>query len=202
MSLGSGREGIDRAGVHLLVEEFTGLSTVRHCARSALSVLGLPPAPILTGPDREPLWPDGVIGSLTHCQGYRAAAVTNSVEEIAAIGIDAEPDIPLPEEVLEYVSRATERDGLASVSHVDVNLGRLLFSAKESVYKAWFPLMRRWLGFGEVEVELDLEAGEFTAHFRVPGPVLAGRRLDSVSGRWAAGRGLLVTAIVLPHDSL
>jgi 4'-phosphopantetheinyl transferase EntD len=51
--------------------------TVRHCARRALDELGLPPAAIPPGGHREPLWPPGVVGSLTHCTGYRAAAVAH-----------------------------------------------------------------------------------------------------------------------------
>lgn len=50
--------------------------TVRHCARLALQQLGLPPVPILKGETGEPCWPDGVVGSLTHTQGYRGAVVT------------------------------------------------------------------------------------------------------------------------------
>ena len=50
-------------------------AAVRHCARTALGRLGVPPVPILSGPDRAPRWPPGIIGALTHCEGYRAAAV-------------------------------------------------------------------------------------------------------------------------------
>src|SRR5689334_20163604 len=63
--------------------EFTG---VRVCARLALARGGLDPAPILPGPAGAPGWPQGVVGSMTHCDGYRAAAIGRS-EEFAAIGI-------------------------------------------------------------------------------------------------------------------
>jgi 4'-phosphopantetheinyl transferase EntD len=81
--------------------------TTRACARAALERLGLEPVPILSGRQGEPLWPDGVTGSLTHCPGYRAAAVVRTTDH-AAIGIDAELDGP----------------------------DRLIFSAREAVYKA------------------------------------------------------------------
>ncbi len=72
----------------------------------------------------------------------------------------------------------------------------LLFSAKESLYKTWFPLTRRWLGFDEAEVVLD-PAGTFTARLLVPaGPLPA-----LLPGRWAAAGGLVATAIVLPSRS-
>jgi 4'-phosphopantetheinyl transferase EntD len=85
--------------------EFT---TVRTCARIALGRLGLPPAPLLSGPKREPLWPAGVVGSITHCDGYRAAAVARA-SEVAAIGIDAEPHDPLPAGILDRVTLPAER---------------------------------------------------------------------------------------------
>ena len=52
--------------------------TVRHCARVAMEQLGVPPSPILKGEKGEPQWPRGVVGSLTHCEGYRAAVVGRS----------------------------------------------------------------------------------------------------------------------------
>jgi 4'-phosphopantetheinyl transferase EntD len=73
--------------------------------------------------------------------------------------------------------------------------GRVLFSAKESVYKAWFPLTRRWLGFEEACVSIDPADGSFTARLLVDGPVLGGRRLDVFAGSWLVRDGLIVTAV-------
>ncbi|MBO0877952.1 MAG: 4'-phosphopantetheinyl transferase, partial [Pseudonocardia sp.] len=66
---------------------------VRHCARQGLAALGIAPAAILSGSRREPLWPPGAVGSMTHCAGYRAAAVARA-SDVAAVGIDAEPHEP------------------------------------------------------------------------------------------------------------
>jgi 4'-phosphopantetheinyl transferase EntD len=63
--------------------------TARRCAREALAELGHPPAPIRRGPHREPQWPPGVAGAITHCAGYRAAAVA-PLTVLAALGIDAD----------------------------------------------------------------------------------------------------------------
>src|ERR1039458_9943593 len=68
--------------------EFT---TARACARKALAQLGLPPSPITNGERGEPRWPAGVVGSITHCDGYRACAIARSTEMVT-IGIDAEPN--------------------------------------------------------------------------------------------------------------
>jgi 4'-phosphopantetheinyl transferase EntD len=154
-------------------------STVRYCARQALKSLGLPASPILPGERGAPTWPSGVVGSMTHCLGYRAAALAFS-SDIVTIGIDAEPDEPLPDGVLDAIALPSER----SVH------GRLLFSAKESVYKAWFPLARVFLDFSEAE--LTFTDGEFSARILVPGPV------SGFSGRWLIRDGFVLTSIVVP----
>ena len=88
--------------------------TVRHCARLALGELGVPPAPILKGDKGEPCWPDGVVGSLTHCEGFRAAVVGRA-SEVRSVGIDAEPHGVLPNGVLDAVSLPAERRELAAM---------------------------------------------------------------------------------------
>jgi 4'-phosphopantetheinyl transferase EntD len=70
---------------------------------------------------------------------------------------------------------------------------------KESVYKAWFPLTSRWLGFEEACVDFDPASQSFTAWLLVTGPVVYGRALTGFTGRWLIGEGLIVTAIVIPN---
>ncbi|MFE1441956.1 4'-phosphopantetheinyl transferase [Streptomyces sp. NPDC058739] len=157
----------------------------RGCAHRALTGLGLAPVPVLRGPKREPLWPAGVTGSLTHCHGYRAAAVARQ-SDYASIGIDAEEDKPLPEGVVDRIALPAERAQLTRPGgpHWDT----LLFSAKESVYKAWFPLTGRWLGFEDAYLTLH-PGGTFEARLLVAGP------LRVFHGNWVARDGLLITAI-------
>ncbi|WP_314173806.1 4'-phosphopantetheinyl transferase family protein [Streptomyces winkii] len=173
---------------------------VRVCARSALAQLGLPPVPLVPGRRGAPRWPAGVVGSMTHCAGYRAAAVAREAD-VAGIGIDAEPDGPLPEGVLEAVSLPAERRALDALAarRPDVHWDRLLFSAKESVFKTWYPLTARELGFNEAEITFDAEAGTFDARLLVEGSVVGGSRLRHFAGRWASEAGVLATAIRLPH---
>jgi 4'-phosphopantetheinyl transferase EntD len=171
----------------------------RACARAALAQLGLPAAPILPGLRGAPQWPPGVVGTITHCDGYRASAVAHA-RDVLTLGLDAEPDGPLPGGVLDAVSLAEERDRLpglaAAAPHVPWD--RLLFCAKEAVYKAWFPLAGRWLGFEEAAITFAPDAGTFTARLLVPGPAVGGRPLDGFSGRWLARGGLLLAAIAVP----
>lgn len=176
--------------------EFT---TTRACARTALGRLGLPPVPIVPGPRGAPQWPAGVVGSMTHCAGYRACAVARD-QDLITIGLDAEPHGQLPGGVLEAVSLAEERERLAALAATvpGTHWDRMLFSAKESVYKAWFPLTGRWLGFEDASVTIDPEAGMFTARLLVEGPDLNGVPLTRFTGRWLVDGGLIITAIAVP----
>ncbi|MDL5204868.1 4'-phosphopantetheinyl transferase superfamily protein [Streptomyces sp. ALI-76-A] len=181
-------------------------AAVRSCARRAMGKLGVPPHPVLPGERGAPRWPESLTGSMTHCDGYCAAALAH-VGDLASLGIDAEPDGPLPEGVLDAVALPAERERLLRLAHDDpgTHWDRLLFSAKESVYKAWFPLTLRWLDFFEADIEILVGPGEglhgtFRAELLVPGPVVGGRRLGHLDGRWTVGRGLLATAVTVPHD--
>ena len=176
-------------------------ATGRACARTALARLGVPAAPILPGWRGAPQWPAGVVGSITHCAGYRASAVALD-RDVVTIGVDAEPNGPLPDGVLEVVASADEQAGLAALhaSAQGVCWDRMLFCAKESVYKAWFPLTRRPLGFRDARVEFDPAGAAFSARLLVDGPVLNGAVLAGFDGRWLAASGLLVTAIVVPRQ--
>ena len=173
--------------------------TARHCARAALTRLGLPPAPILPGERGAPQWPVGVVGSMTHCQGYRAAALGRA-GEVLTIGIDAEPHDVLPNGVLKSVSLPQEREQLTELArtHPGVCWDRLLFCAKESIYKAWYPLARQWLGFEDALVTFEPDTTGFSARLLVPGPTVAGRELTGFTGRFLADEAQLVAAIAVP----
>ena len=173
--------------------------TARRCARQALGRLGMPPVAIRTGAHREPLWPAGVVGALTHCRGYRAAAVARSAD-LVAVGIDAEPDEPLPDGVLRLLLGPGDDRVLAGLAAAGLpgHADRLLFSAKEAVYKAWFPLTGRWLGFPDASLRVDPAAGAFTAAIHVDGTRAdGGPALRLVHGRFAYAEGLVVTAVTV-----
>jgi enterobactin synthetase component D / holo-[acyl-carrier protein] synthase len=172
--------------------------TGRACARRALGILGVEAGPILSGERGEPLWPAGVVGSITHCDGYRAGAVARAAD-LVAVGIDAEPHEPLPDGLLGGVARSEEAQVLAELRRAQptVHWDRLLFSAKESVYKAWYPLAERWLGFEDATLTVDPDARTFAARLLVEGPSVGDRRLSGFEGRWLVRDGLVLTAIAL-----
>jgi 4'-phosphopantetheinyl transferase EntD len=186
-------------------------SAGRACARAALAQLGHGPVAILRDTRYgAPVWPDGVVGSITHCQGYRAAAVAHA-GDILGLGIDAEPHEPLPDGVIGVIhSTDRERAALAALreAHPGTHWDRLLFSAKETFYKTLYPYHRRMLGFEEAELLFAApdpatpHQGTYTARLLVPGPLLAeGVGPDVFSGRWITRDGLAVTAITVPNDS-
>jgi len=169
-------------------------ATTRHCARQALRRIGVADAPIVRGPKREPMWPAGVVGSITHCTGYRAAAVARA-SEMLTIGIDAEPHAALPKGVDRRVLDDEERAWIAQAP-ADTHWGRLIFSAKESVYKAWFPLAQSWLGFDEATIAIDPDAGTFHARLLIDPPPGVPAAFD---GRYLIEDGLMVAAIAVPR---
>ncbi|MCA1675715.1 MAG: 4'-phosphopantetheinyl transferase superfamily protein [Actinobacteria bacterium] len=183
--------------------------TVRHCARRALRELGIPPVALLPGERGMPQWPPGVVGSMTHCAGYRAAAVARS-RDLLTVGIDAEPHDVLPRDVLGYVALDEEQARLAELAAADNGTcwDRLLFCIKETVYKAWFPLTRQWLGFEDAAVIIDpgtvlpSAAGAFAARLLVAGPTIAGEPLTGFHGRWLVGDGLVIASIAVAATSV
>lgn len=173
--------------------------TARHCAREAMGQLGVEPTAIMRGERGMPLWPSQLVGSLTHCAGYRAAIVGYAMQ-VRSLGIDAEPHEALPDGVLSHTSLAEERSVLESRSG-ELHWDRLLFCAKETTYKAWFPLTQRWLGFEDAHItfEQDGEAsGTFRSSILVDGRAIdGGPPITEFSGRWLIDRGLITTTIAM-----
>ena len=110
------------------------------------------------------------------------------------------PHRPLPDGVLELLTRPAERAHLVTLGHhvPQVHWDRLLFSAKESVYKTWFPLTRQWLDFDEAELMLDVRAGAFTASILKRATTVDGLPLTRLHGRWTVTAGLVLTAVTEP----
>ncbi|MFE5662134.1 4'-phosphopantetheinyl transferase, partial [Streptomyces sp. NPDC056517] len=141
---------------------WTEFATARMCARRALLGLGAVPGPLLRGSRGEPLWPTGVVGSITHRAGYRAAVVGPAGATVA-LGIDAEPAVALRPGVLRRIALPEERARLAALpSAPGLPWDTLLFCVKEAAYKAWYPLARVPLGFHSAEVRFHPERSAVT----------------------------------------
>jgi 4'-phosphopantetheinyl transferase EntD len=155
--------------------------------------------PILKGEKGEPCWPDGVVGSLTHCEGFRGAAVGRT-DAARSVGIDAEPHDVLPKGVLDAISLPAERSELGGLPN-GLHWDRILFCAKEATYKAWFPVTHRWLGFEDAHITFTVDNGGTTGGFAskvlIDPAAPSGPPLNTLRGRWSVRDGLALTAIVL-----
>lgn len=169
-------------------------ATVRRCARQALAQLGAAPQPILPGPHGAPRWPDGIVGSMTHCDGYRAAAVASSTGFLG-LGIDAEPHRPLPDGVLRLIARPEEFEQLSALPS-GFYWDTLLFAIKEAVYKAWHPLTGDWLDFDAVSIGIDSAQNRFRAELTT---VVDTADSGVFNGRFAFEADLILVAVAVPR---
>lgn len=144
-----------------------------------------------------PTWPAGTVGSMTHCTGYRGVCVART-SEIRSLGIDAEPHKPLPDDVLELIASDDERRLLIALqAHLgNCAVDRILFSAKEAVYKAWYPLELQWLGFGDVSVSIA-EDGTFEARLADTARRRSPKTPGVFTGRWLATTEHILVATVV-----
>ncbi|MEP7050027.1 MAG: 4'-phosphopantetheinyl transferase superfamily protein [Pseudomonadota bacterium] len=170
--------------------------TGRACAHAALRALGLQPTPVLRGARREPLWPGGIVGSITHTAGFCAAAVAQT-QDYRALGLDAELDARASADFVRRVCSAREIARCAELGPIEY-LANVVFSAKEAIHKLQYPLSCQVLYWRDLEVQLDpphTGAGTFQAQFLNPSPPFAPGAL--LAGRWRRGGGLILTGAVL-----
>jgi 4'-phosphopantetheinyl transferase EntD len=173
-------------------------ATGRTCAREAFTLLGMPVRPVLRGPAREPLWPKGIVGSITHCDGYYAAALAFR-KDIVSVGIDAERNEPIPSDVLAMIAQDQEVQYLNRWKHLnDICWDRLLFSAKESLYKAWYPLTKSWLGFKDAMIYPNVSTGSFSIDITHPSVKIANAKgRCSLNGRFICNHTFVFTSVVV-----
>ncbi len=122
----------------------------RIVAKALLAKLGAPPGVELPRlASRAPQWPPGFVGSLAHDHEFAVAAVAPT-HALRGVGIDIEPALPLPEDLIETIATPCERKQING----DLVLARLLFCIKEAVYKATHPIDGVFLEHHDVEVSL------------------------------------------------
>lgn len=158
----------------------------RTAARAAMADLGLPPAPVPMAPDRAPLWPEGLTGSIAHCATACIAAVA-PLDQLRSIGIDIEEATPLAPDLWDTVLTPGERSWLDTCPPNDRGLlAKRIFSAKEAVYKAQYPLTGRVIDFQEVQIAPESQGFRST---------LSGQ---PVRGRTGLTEGLILNLLTLP----
>ncbi|MBE1282086.1 MAG: 4'-phosphopantetheinyl transferase superfamily protein [Rhodobacteraceae bacterium] len=168
-------------------------SAGRHAVRLSQKSLGEPSLPVRVGPDRAPIWPDGLVGGVSHTRTCAVGVVGRSSSH-RAVSVDVEEDVPLKAPLLEEICLDSEIDWL-NTQDDPLRFAKLIFSAKEAAYKAQFPITRTVYGFSGMETYWDLENGRFSAFFTSEvAPFAKGDRID---GRFAIGEGIIVTAAEL-----
>lgn len=126
----------------------------RHAAHKAMREIGIAPTAILRGPQGMPIWPDGLVGTISHTDEIAIALVAEQ-RNVAGLGVDLERADRFTPQLAKVVLTDAETD-----AGVDVGAA---FTAKEAIYKALFPQLRKVVGFQDVEISLDLANGRFIA---------------------------------------
>lgn len=164
--------------------------TGRSLARDALAALGHPPTAIGRDVRGAPLWPQGVVGSVTHTDRYAAVTLADH-RTCSALGIDAEPLAPLPDDARDVVATPEEVRELTAVA--GEHAGLLAFVAKEAVFKAWWPREQTELDFLEVVLASETEpAHQGTLRAEIATPRLQWQV------RWRIAQDHLLAAVVVP----
>lgn len=166
----------------------------RHCAREALAQLGHEAVPVPVGPGRAPVWPPGIIGSISHTDDIAIAAVGRA-SDLCSLGIDVESADPLERDLLKLVCREEELAALTA-NNLQPEVGaKLIFSAKESVYKCLWPLTGMFLEFDAISIRIDPVGHRFTAYGQNPG---LKKTLQPICGGYRKVGNLLLTCAWLP----
>jgi 4'-phosphopantetheinyl transferase EntD len=175
-------------------------SAGRLLARQALAALGLPRLAVPADAQRVPVWPSGVIGTITHTQIWCGAALARS-GELRALGADVELATPLELGLWDRICRPEERSFLRRQTEHDPSLlAKAWFSAKESIYKALYPGVRTFLDFQGMRIELGAVQGAgiwpWHAVLQTPwGPFAPGTRFGP--GRLSIDAELITSAVAL-----
>ena len=129
----------------------------RICAGEVLSKLGTLGQPVLRDPQtREPLWPEGISGAITH-SGNWAAAAAGKTSDVSGIGIDLEDlERQVDSRISRHVCIPEEQKWLQECGEdfLEQNL-KIIFSAKESIFKAFFPYTRTYLHFYDARILME-----------------------------------------------
>ncbi len=141
----------------------------RAAAKQSLDKIGFPVAtPVLRGPHREPIWPVGVVGSIAHGSGYGVAAAAWQ-QDVPAIGVDIQRiEERYTDELIARFADPDEFDWVRSVPAKRTERAVKLFSAKESVFKALYPLGRVWFAFDVAHLTPSEDERSFVAAVRLP----------------------------------
>lgn len=169
----------------------------RQCARRALLQLGAEPSAIPVGPLREPMFPPGISGSITHTTDFCAAAVVR-VGQIGSIGIDAESNVPVDTDIRRLIVSADEEHALCVAAPGDrVDPVKIAFSAKEAFYKAFCQQAHQFIEWRDARLSFEWSSGRFALEVLSQQAPLAFRQRQFV-GQFRFDASKVYCAIALP----
>lgn len=148
---------------HAVERRRAEFSTGRVLAADGLRELGIPRHPIGRGSHNEPLWPPGIVGSISHSSGICIVVLASS-NAMEFIGIDVESctaDVTKIGKLI-MTPRELQRRSTADAVTLDERT-RVTFCAKEAVFKAIFPLVARFVDFQEVALTVNADTQTFEA---------------------------------------
>lgn len=176
----------------------TAFRAGRSCARAALAGLGHGGEPIRRAADGRPVWPKDVVGSITHADEICAAVVSDG-RALLGLGPDLEPTSPVNSELINIVCSAEERaQFLAESDAHGIDVPKLTFVIKESIYKAYHPATHAYLDFLDVIVRIDTGQRTFDANIRHPVRPETGV-YRNFSGSWGQAESIFFAVTAIPH---
>jgi 4'-phosphopantetheinyl transferase EntD len=176
----------------------------RLCAHRALAEFGVVDFDLLASADRQPLWPRGLTGSITHTEGY-SAAVIGERRSVAALGIDAECASAVRAELWPAICGTAELEHLRTLAaEAQAPAAALTFVAKEAFFKCQYPLAAERFEFGEVRLE-DAEWQAASGSFRLAierasrlDPFLPRAARRRIEGRFRRQGPYVIAGLALP----
>lgn len=171
----------------------------RLCARRALAEFGVRDFPLRPADDRQPIWPDSMAGSITHTEGFCAAAVALR-RRVGALGLDSEVVGDIKVEIWPRICVPIEMAWVRSLAAAEQAAAvTLIFSAKEAFYKCQYPVVRERLDFPDVSIEAaqwGASEGVFRVHSTRSIAIAAHRPLP-MPGRYLFHDGFVTAGMEL-----
>ncbi|SDL53372.1 4'-phosphopantetheinyl transferase EntD (siderophore biosynthesis) [Maridesulfovibrio ferrireducens] len=171
----------------------------RVCAHQALKQLGMADSAILQNKDRSPRWPDNVTGSISHTQGYCAAAVAKK-DDIEGVGLDVELDSPLDWKLSELICSPQELIWLSSYPLSERSkLAKIFFSTKEAAFKCQFPITQEFIDYAQAEITLDFNELSFNVIVTHKSPEVS-LVCSKIHGRYEVKNGFILSGATILKD--
>ncbi|PCJ46869.1 MAG: hypothetical protein COA99_01990 [Moraxellaceae bacterium] len=171
----------------------------RHSSHQALHELLDTPlhsnGPIIVGDSRQPCWPEGVVGSISHSGDHCSAVVAHS-RDMLSIGHDVEKNKAIAQNTYSIICTRNELNFININASAGIPLATIIFSAKESIHKTYSPINKHMLDFLDAEIELDITNKTFKAKILKPEPNPR-YNIRVLNGKFAVDDGYIYTAICL-----